>query len=112
VTRARPPIDRSLRWRWRGGPALAALTQTLGFLLGTAVLDPAHVAWAQPAAAGAGKPAMAQAPVANEPLPRWDVSGLLGWRAVRIETMRPHRDWEQWFTYGGTVGSAARSATT
>ena len=54
-------------------------------------------------------PAAAQAPggasASDEPLPRWDTTGFLGWRGTRVdETEYNTSRWDARFVYGGTVG--------
>jgi opacity protein-like surface antigen len=59
-----------------------------------------------PAAAQAPAGASASAAAADEPLPRWDTTGFLGWRGTRrVEPTEYNTNrWDARFVYGGTVG--------
>ena len=47
----------------------------------------------------------ASAAASNEPLPRWDTAGFLGWRGVRIQdTEYNYERWDARFVYGATAG--------
>jgi opacity protein-like surface antigen len=53
----------------------------------------------------AGAPASASASAAeDEPLPRWDTTGFLGWRGTRVDEEYNYRRWDSRFAYGGTLG--------
>jgi hypothetical protein len=58
------------------------------------------------AAAQAPGGAPAAAAAEDEPLPRWDTTGFLGWRGTRrVEPTDYNRNrWDPRFAYGGTVG--------
>lgn len=44
-------------------------------------------------------------PPTEEPLPRWDTSGFIGWRGARFEDTEYNSGrWDARFVYGGTLG--------
>lgn len=54
--------------------------------------------------AGASPSAPASASAEDEPLPRWDTTGFLGWRGTRVDTEYNYRRWDSRLAYGGTLG--------